>query len=193
MPITLSFAPLDGAEGIAYTILIHLASVLSPVGGATTAIVLCTLLLRLALLRFTLRSPQAALLQLPFLFVLGRLFFATQISGHGNLLLHNTILGVPLGAHLLSAGWAALPVFGVLALVLVLLAGWSAWRAGRNLAAADQPASALVGVFARLLPFASVFSVVFVPLAAGVYVATSFACGNVEATLRARRLARQRK
>lgn len=193
MPTTLSFAPLDGAESIAYTILVHLAAVLAPVGGAVTAIVLCTLALRLALLPFTLRSAGAVLLQAPFLFVLGRLFFATQISGHSNLLLQNTILGVPLGAHLLTAGPAGLPVFGALAVVLLLLAAWSAWRAGRSLALTDQPAGRLVGVFSRVVPFASVLSLVFVPLAAGVYLAAGYACGNLEATLRTRRLARRRE
>jgi YidC/Oxa1 family membrane protein insertase len=55
----MSFAPIDGLESVAYIVITHVASALSVVGGATTAIILCTVAIRLALLPLTLRSVRA--------------------------------------------------------------------------------------------------------------------------------------
>lgn len=46
----LAFAPLDGAIGAGYTAVLHLASALTPMGGAAAAIVVFTLAVRLLLL-----------------------------------------------------------------------------------------------------------------------------------------------
>jgi len=54
----LSIPLLDGAVAVAYPFIAHAASALTPIGGATAAIVLCTAALRLLLLPLTLAAVR---------------------------------------------------------------------------------------------------------------------------------------
>jgi YidC/Oxa1 family membrane protein insertase len=85
------------------------------------------------------------------------LFITTDI-GH-------TVASVPLSAHLLDVTGTGLLVFAVLFAVQVIV-GWLTWRSAP---ASDTPGAGLV----RLVPFTTVGAIAFLPLAAGIYLATS--------------------
>jgi YidC/Oxa1 family membrane protein insertase len=102
-----------------------------------------------------------AIAQAPVLAVVYGLFVRASIDGHANALLAATLLNVPLGSTLLTAGaWPGLVIFAVLLLVIAASAlvtrrmstatGWMSWLP-------------LIAV-----PFAAI-----VPLAATLYLATS--------------------
>jgi YidC/Oxa1 family membrane protein insertase len=129
-------------------------------------------------------SPFAGLLpalaQLPVFAVMYRLFAERTIGGHSNLLLAHGLAGVPLGSSLrgtLADGHVLLTrlaVFVVLIAALVAIARWSSAQvkaANERAAAAGEPNP--VGGVGRWLPYASVLTAVFVPLATGLYVATT--------------------
>ncbi len=100
------------------------------------------------------------LAQLPFLWVLYRLFSASVIAGHPNALLAGTLFGAPLGAY-----WpmlTATPVFLGLAVLLAVVA-WLQVRRTTN----GGP------MLLRLLPFGTIATAAFVPLAAGLYLLTT--------------------
>jgi len=206
---------LDSAVSIAYPIVIALAGV----GGAALAIVACTVALRALLIPLTLRvirgelaraalapqleelnrahrkdperlrtelaqlygsagvSPYAgclpALLQAPFFLVTYRLFASPTLAGHPNALLHSRLLGVPLSAHLLGGPvWVFLPLLATIAAF--------AWLAVRRTGARGLAAA---------LPFGTVLTAAFVPLAAVLYLVTTTAwTGTVEVWLRRRGL-----
>jgi YidC/Oxa1 family membrane protein insertase len=109
-------------------------------------------------------SPLApflpALLQAPAFFVLYQVF-----TGSGPLL-SATLLGVPLTAHGLAAGW----LLAVLVLGLLVVATFSARRA----LTAGQPRWTLA------LPYFTVVPAVLMPAAAGVYLLTSVTWSAVE-------------
>jgi YidC/Oxa1 family membrane protein insertase len=208
----MSVPPLDAAVATVYPFVISLAGFC----GAALAIVVCTLALRALLLPLSFAaargeraraaliprlqelnrqyaddparlrteltalyatagiSPLAGLLpalaQAPAFLVTYRLFTAATVAGHPNALLHSTLFGTTLSAHLLAAPWAFVPLLVVLATL-----GWLAVRrtGARGLAA--------------VLPFATMLTAVFVPLAGVVYLATSSAwTGTVEPWLRHR-------
>jgi YidC/Oxa1 family membrane protein insertase len=122
-------------------------------------------------------SPLAGLLpvlaQAPFFLVLYRLFYSPIVAGHPNALLHSTLLGVPLSAHLVAAPL----VFAPFLVVLAVLA-WLAVRRGgaRGLLAA--------------LPFGTLLAAAVIPLAGVLYLVTSTAwTGTVEVWLRRRAIA----
>lgn len=128
-------------------------------------------------------SPLAgclpSLAQLPVFMVVYRLFAAPQIAGHANALLHHSLLGVPMTAHLLTAG-AGLPVF--LGLVAVaLLVAWLTMRQTRAYAippaaGADPRQAEVAQTMHRIVPwlsFGSVAAVVVLPLGTGLYLVTS--------------------
>ncbi len=110
------------------------------------------------------------LLQWPVFSVMYRLFTLRSLGGHANALLTKTLAGVPLGAHLQSAGPGQLPVF--LALYALLAAvGCVSWRRARRTVDPAAPG-------ARILPYLSFGTVLFaaiVPLAAGLYLLTTTA------------------
>jgi YidC/Oxa1 family membrane protein insertase len=134
-------------------------------------------------------SPVAglgpALLQVPFFFVLYRLFYASQVAGHANALLGQAVFGVPLGARFLvgAGGGAGALVFGGLFVALALLAWWAAWWARRVAVATGAATTGLSGWLIRLAPFTTVLAAAFVPLAAGLYLVTTRAVTAVETTL----------
>ncbi len=133
------------------------------------------------------------LLQWPLLSVVYLLFRSSRVGGKPNTLLSHDLLGVPLGMHWLSgAGPASLQGL-VFAGVLALLAGlcWLSARLGRLMTAAQATAgpgapvtpagsggavpAGPAGWLVRLLPYVTVVFAAFAPLAAGVYLVTSFA------------------
>jgi YidC/Oxa1 family membrane protein insertase len=206
----MSIPLLDDAVSAVYPLIANLATALGPIGGATAAVVLCTMLLRLLLLPLTLAavrgersravlaptvaalqrrhandparlraelstlyqgagtSPLAGCLpvlaQSPFLIVWYRVFTAPRIAGHPNALLAHNFLAATLfgGGHLL--------VFAPLLAVLVAL-GLLAMRRARHVAAVSG-APAPRGVLA-LVPFLSLVSAAWMPLAAVVYLVTT--------------------
>jgi YidC/Oxa1 family membrane protein insertase len=126
-------------------------------------------------------SPLAgclpALLQAPFFMVSYRLFTTPGLlSAH--------LLGVPLGARLLSGGYplAFLPVIAALAALC-----WLAARRARRVAAANG-APPPAGI-AALLPYLSVLSVAVVPLGVTLYLVTTLSWTVVENVVLRRGLA----
>jgi YidC/Oxa1 family membrane protein insertase len=141
-----------------------------------------------------------SLIQIPVFIVVYRLFVSPAIGGHRNQLLDGRLFGVGLGSHLSAALSAAfhgtvqpgrLAVFGVLLAVLAVLATWSSRRM-RKTAAADLTAPTLALTLtptpmptltpmpttaaAKLMtyvPYGSVLAAAFLPLASGLYVATT--------------------
>jgi len=140
-------------------------------------------------------SPLAgclpALLQAPFFFVMYRLF---TTPGEADGLLSERLFGVPLSHHIGDGlTGAAGPLFGVLVLLLVVLA-WLSSRRMRRAAAGSanaQPAAAgaadgtagMANPLARILPmlpYATPLIVLVAPLAAVLYVVTSTAWSALE-------------
>ncbi len=114
------------------------------------------------------------LAQLPFFWVMYRLFSAGTITGHPNALLTGTLFGAPLGAH-----WPLLtgtPVFLALAVLLAVVAWFSVRLQTRR---TTTPAPALL----RFLPYGTVVTAAFVPLAAGLYLLTTTAWTVAERAL----------
>jgi len=109
-----------------------------------------------------------ALAQVPFFWLMYTLFSRAMVAGESNQLLSGSLLGAPLGAH-----WPAFtgtPAFLVLAVLLGLVAWFSARLQLRQL---DETASPLSRRMARLLPFGTLLSASFIPLAAGLYLLTT--------------------
>ena len=136
-------------------------------------------------------SPFAGALpglaQVPFFWVMYRLFASASVAGHANLLLTHTVFGVPLAGRLVAAGGVAHagllgPYILVYAAVLLLLLGvawWSGRLARRTLGDDTPPAVRRV---APLLPYTTVVVAAFVPLAAAVYLLVSTTWTAIERT-----------
>jgi YidC/Oxa1 family membrane protein insertase len=120
------------------------------------------------------------LLQIPFFSVMYRLFLSTTVHGHSNTLLSRSVLGTPLGSHLLTGATLASPHVLVFAGLLALLgvAGFLSARLARAstsapaVAEAGQATAALTAI-TRVLPYATLAIAAFVPLAAGIYLLTT--------------------
>jgi YidC/Oxa1 family membrane protein insertase len=132
------------------------------------------------------------LAQLPFFWVLYRLFSTAVVAGEPNRLLTGTLFGAPLGVH-----WpllAATPAYLGLAVLLAVVAWFASRRQARQAAQAGQGAQAgragqagesgqagqaglvmgaLPGRLLRLLPFGTLLTAAVVPLAAGLYLLTT--------------------
>jgi YidC/Oxa1 family membrane protein insertase len=118
-----------------------------------------------------------ALAQLPFFFVLYRLFTSSTVDGAPNELLGHTLWGVHLGTRFLAD--PAAPVFWVVFAALAAVALWTVvWTARRMPSNADAPAG--VGLLIRLLPFGTVVFAAWLPLAAGIYLVTTTAWSAAE-------------
>jgi YidC/Oxa1 family membrane protein insertase len=124
-------------------------------------------------------SPLAGclpmLLQTPFFMVWYRIFTSSTIDEHSNVLLSQRFLGSELSAHLLDGGHVL--AFAPLMLALTGLGMLAIWRTHRVAAASGQ--EPLRGVFA-VLPLASVFSALVMPLAAVVYLVTTMTWTAIE-------------
>ncbi|MCK0110801.1 YidC/Oxa1 family membrane protein insertase [Ornithinimicrobium sp. F0845] len=128
-------------------------------------------------------SPVAgclpALVQLPVFFVVYRLFAAPEFAGQVNSVLEHTMLGVPMTAHLVTAG-PGLPVFVGLLTVSLVVAFLTMRQTRAYLvepAAGGDPRQAEVAAtMNRIMPwlsFGSVFAVAVLPLGTGIYLVTS--------------------
>ncbi|TQS25248.1 membrane protein insertase YidC [Microbispora sp. KK1-11] len=118
-----------------------------------------------------------AFAQSPFFMVTYRLFTAAVIAGHPNLLLAQSVLGVPLGEHLAAAvagaGLVSPPVLvfaGLLALLVAVAV----------IAARRVEPTAPMRRLQLLAPFWTVAVAAFLPLAAGVYLLVSSAWTTAE-------------
>lgn len=145
-------------------------------------------------------SPAAgclpALVQLPIIALVYRLFSAPVIDGEANSLLAHTLAGVPLSAHLTTVGSGHLWLFlGLLAIALVVaaliarqtrahldldaalapapMAGSGASGAKTAQAEAVETAGQLMTKIVPWMAFGTVFAVAVMPLASGLYLVTS--------------------
>jgi YidC/Oxa1 family membrane protein insertase len=127
------------------------------------------------------------LVQWPAFAVLSLLFRSAHVGGAPNTLLTHSLFGAPLASYWLGGAGPFSGQGAVFAGLFLLLAGlgWlSARMAGRATAPAATAAAAATGpaaasgaqaALARVLPFVTVAIAAFVPLAAGLYLATSTA------------------
>jgi YidC/Oxa1 family membrane protein insertase len=121
------------------------------------------------------------LVQWPAFSVLSLLFRSARVGGAPNSLLTHRLFSAPLAGYWLGGAGPFSGQGAVFAGLFVLLAGigWLSARMARRASAATGPrgagASGAPAALARMLPFATVAIAAFVPLAAGLYLATSTA------------------
>jgi YidC/Oxa1 family membrane protein insertase len=118
------------------------------------------------------------LAQLPFFWLMYTLFSRAVVAGESNHLISGSLLGAPLGTH-----WPIIsgtPAFLVLAVLLAVVAWFSARLARRQL---DETATPLSRRMAQLLPYGTLLSAAFLPLAAGLYLLTTTTWTVVERTI----------
>ncbi len=243
-----AFAPIAALLELASTAVNGLASLFTPVAGASAmalAIVALTVLVRICLIplgtaqaraevtrrriapklreiqtrhkknpeklqRATLElyaeekaSPFAgmlpALAQAPVLSIVYGLFILATINGHPNALLHETLLGVPLGTSFLtvvngSAAWPGAAVFLGLFAVIAAVAFTSrrVMLAQQAQSPEEMPAAmAKVSGVLSWMPFITVIFAAIVPLAATVYLTVTTAWTLGERQILRRRAERQ--
>ena len=108
------------------------------------------------------------LAQLPFFWLMYTLFSRAVVAGESNQLISGSLLGAPLGLH-----WPVLtgtPAFLALAVLLAVVAWFSSRLQLRQL---DETATPLTRRLAQILPFGTLVTAAFVPLAAGLYLLTT--------------------
>ena len=91
-----------------------------------------------------------------------------MVAGESNQLISGSLLGAPLGLH-----WPVLtgtPAFLALAVLLAVVGFFSARLQLRQL---DETATPLTRRIAQVLPFGTLATAAFVPLAAGLYLLTT--------------------
>ena len=118
------------------------------------------------------------LAQLPFFWLMYTLFSRAVVAGESNRLISGSLLGAPLGQH-----WplfSGTPAFLALAVLLAVVAWFSARLQLRQL---DESATPLSRRLAQLLPFGTLLTACFVPLAAGLYLLTTTTWTVVERTI----------
>jgi YidC/Oxa1 family membrane protein insertase len=118
------------------------------------------------------------LAQLPFFWLMYTLFSRGIVAGESNQLISGSLLGAPLGLH-----WPILtgtPAYVVLAVLLAVVAWFSARLQLRRM---DDSATPLSRRLAQLLPFGTLATAAFVPLAAGLYLLTTTTWTLVERTI----------
>jgi YidC/Oxa1 family membrane protein insertase len=131
-----------------------------------------------------------ALLQLPLLSVIYRVFRSGTVGGRPSSLLGRSLLGAPLGSHWLG-GAGPISTQGLVFIGLFALLAAAAFLAGRvsrTLGQTAQP-DGVAGVLTRVLPYTTVAVAAVLPLAAGLYLLTSTAWSAAERAVFARRLA----
>jgi YidC/Oxa1 family membrane protein insertase len=116
------------------------------------------------------------LAQWPAFSVLSLLFRSQRVGGAPNTLLTHRLFGAPLASYWLGGAGPFSAQGAVFAGLFVLLAavGWLSARMARRASGQAGPGGAQAAL-ARVLPFATVAIAAFVPLAAGLYLATSTA------------------
>ncbi|MET9317984.1 membrane protein insertase YidC [Kribbella sp. NPDC003505] len=118
------------------------------------------------------------LAQMPFFWLMYTLFSRTMVAGESNQLISGSLLGAPLGVH-----WPIVtgtPAYIVIALLLAVVAWFSARLQLRQL---DPAAPRLSRRLAQVLPYGTLLTAAFVPLAAGLYVLTTTTWTVVERTI----------
>jgi YidC/Oxa1 family membrane protein insertase len=118
------------------------------------------------------------LAQLPFFWLMYTLFSRAMVAGESNQLISGSLLGAPLGQH-----WPILtgtPAFLTLAVLLAVVAWFSVRLQLRQL---DESATPWTRRIARILPFGTLATAAFVPLAAGLYLLTTTTWALLERTL----------
>ncbi|WP_328999650.1 YidC/Oxa1 family membrane protein insertase [Kribbella sp. NBC_00709] len=118
------------------------------------------------------------LAQAPFFWLMYTLFSHAMVAGESNQLISGSLLGAPLGVH-----WpiiAGTPAFVVVAVLLAVVAWFSARL---QLSQLDASATPLTRRIARLLPYGTLLTAAFVPLAAGLYLLTTTTWTVVERTI----------
>jgi len=134
-------------------------------------------------------SPIAGFLpglaQAPVLTLVYALFTSTTIDGHANTLLNATLLGAPLGRHLIWAVGGALTtdLVAVCLIVVIALIAWLSRRASRRIALPVEPSQQRIAEVLSFAPFLTVVFASIVPLAAALYLAVSTAWTLVERQL----------
>lgn len=116
--------------------------------------------------------------QLPFFWVMYTLFSTAVVAGQSNQLLAGTVFGAPLGVH-----WpliASTPAYLGLAVLLAVVAYFSSRRQVRLL---DDTASPMARRMARFLPYGTLATAAFIPLAAGLYLLTTTTWTLLERTI----------
>ncbi|MFF0343277.1 YidC/Oxa1 family membrane protein insertase [Kribbella sp. NPDC004875] len=124
------------------------------------------------------------LAQLPFFWLMYTLFSRTVVAGEPNQLISGSLLGAPLGVHWPVA--TGTPAFLVVAVLLAVVAWFSARLQVRQLetsATTGAPVSTWSRRIAQLLPFGTLLTAAFVPLAAGLYLLTTTTWTVVERTI----------
>ncbi|MDR2987636.1 MAG: YidC/Oxa1 family membrane protein insertase [Nocardiopsaceae bacterium] len=121
------------------------------------------------------------LVQWPFFSVMYLVFRSPVIGGIHNALLSHDLFGAPLGSYLLSGAGlfsAHGAVFAGLFLVLAVI-GWVTARRARALAdtggGAPTTAGSMPAALTRFMPYITVAFAAFLPLASGLYLATTSA------------------
>ena len=128
------------------------------------------------------------LAQAPVFFVVYRMFEMTSIGGHRNALLNDRLFGVQLGSRFADVfrGPALVPghvaVFAVLLVVIGAIATWSSVRMRKSPMPAtapvspSDPSSASAARLTRIMawmPYATLVTAAVLPLATGLYLATT--------------------
>ena len=108
------------------------------------------------------------LVQWPIFSVMYLVFRSPVIGGIHNALLGHELFGAPLGSHLLS-GAGVFSLHGAVFAGLFLVLAGIAWVASR------RTREAAPGLLTRLVPYVTVVFAAFLPLASGLYLATSTA------------------
>ncbi|RNI20644.1 hypothetical protein EFY87_13690 [Flexivirga caeni] len=150
---------------------------------AAALVVALTLLTRLAL-HPLMRRPGllTALAQAPVFATIYRLFTTPVIAGQQNLLLDQSLLGVPMSGHLLVVGVPGIFVLGVVLALIVAVAWLTVLDTRTHLPELALPAgqppevAAVAERMRRVTPYLSLGSVLFaafMPLAAMLYLLTS--------------------
>jgi YidC/Oxa1 family membrane protein insertase len=129
-----------------------------------------------------------ALLQVPFFMVVYRLFLSGTVGGSPNGLLQQRLLGASLGSHWLTGAgpWSSQGLVFAVLFALITLAAWLSaraarrWATGKAVATGAARTSGVTGLLLRALPFATVAIAAVVPLAAGLYLATTTAWAAAE-------------
>jgi YidC/Oxa1 family membrane protein insertase len=120
------------------------------------------------------RGCLPLLLQIPIFAGLYPVFASPTISGQANLLLQQTLFGVPLGTHLLAASGPQLLVFGAMILLLVAI-GFVSSRVLRPKEVAAEPVDWAARLVPKVVPYLTAAFAVFLPLAASLYLVTTTA------------------
>lgn len=122
----------------------------------------------------------SGLVQIPVFLVVYRLFVSPVVGGHSNGLLTQQLFGVGLGSHLrdvLATPFVPghLAVFALLLVAVAAVAVWSSIRMRQTPAvpAGDVTTPPALARVMRLLPFGTVLAAAVLPLATGLYLATT--------------------